>query len=362
MLAALPSVADRPSTRPLMPRPGVGAELRDAGQWHRAFARRRQHGGGQRMLAPLLERGREPQRVLDRPSPNVSIVTTRGLPSVSVPVLSMTSVSTDSRRSSASAFLIEDAGGRAASGADHDRHRRGEAQRARAGDDQHRHGVHQRVRQPRLRTDRAPDDERHDRGRDDRRNEPAGDQVGQPLDRRAAALGLGDHPHDLGKQRVAADPLGLEQEGAAGVDRAAGHAAAGFLLAGIGSPVTIDSSTALRPSMHHAVDRHFLAGTHAADIADAKIGDRHVQLDPVPHHPRRSWRQAEQLLDGAARAAARAQFQHLAEEHQRRDHRRGIEVGRHHPMLPKPVGEQTRGDRGQRRCSRTRPRRRCRSA
>ena len=71
--------------------------------------------------------------------------------------------------SSASAFLISTPGRRAAAGRHHDRHRRRQAQRARAGDDQHRHRVDQRVRQPRLGPDSRPDDERDDGDRDDRR-------------------------------------------------------------------------------------------------------------------------------------------------------------------------------------------------
>jgi hypothetical protein len=61
--------------------------------------------GGERMLARLLDAGRE-RSTSPRRSPRVTIATTFGLPSVSVPVLSTTSVSTFSMRSSASAFLI----------------------------------------------------------------------------------------------------------------------------------------------------------------------------------------------------------------------------------------------------------------
>ena len=43
----------------------------------------------------------------------------------------------------------------------------------------------------------------------------------------------------------------------------------GVFSTGIGSPVTIDSSTALRALEHDAVDRHLLAGPHAQPIADA---------------------------------------------------------------------------------------------
>ena len=61
----------------------------------------------ERMLAGALEAGREPQQlVLGRCRRRSTTAVTVGLPSVSVPVLSTTSVSTFSIRSSASAFLI----------------------------------------------------------------------------------------------------------------------------------------------------------------------------------------------------------------------------------------------------------------
>ena len=77
---------------------------------------------------------------------------------------------------------------------DHDRHRRRQPERARAGDDQHRDRVDQRVAPAAARARRAP------RRRtsataigDDRRHEPRRDRVGELLDRRAAALRLGHH-------------------------------------------------------------------------------------------------------------------------------------------------------------------------
>jgi hypothetical protein len=87
------------------------------------------------------------------------IATTFGLPSVSVPVLSNTRVSTFSSVSSASAFADEDAGVGAAAGAYHDCHRRCQAQRAGAGDDQHGHGIDYGVRQARLRAEYCPGEE-----------------------------------------------------------------------------------------------------------------------------------------------------------------------------------------------------------
>ena len=138
-----------------------------------------------------------------------SIVTSLGLPSVSVPVLSTTSVVTFSRTSSASALRISTPAFGAAAGADHDRHRRRQAERARARDDQDGDGIDERVRQSRLRPIDCPDDERHDGHGDDDRHEPAGHRVGQPLNRRAGSLRLAHHAHDLCEQRVAADALRL---------------------------------------------------------------------------------------------------------------------------------------------------------
>ena len=61
---------------------------------------------GQRMLARLLEPGGQPQHVDSSKRPTAARASSGGFPSVSVPVLSTTSVSTFSSRSSASAFWI----------------------------------------------------------------------------------------------------------------------------------------------------------------------------------------------------------------------------------------------------------------
>ena len=83
-------------------------------------------------------------------SPTGTIDTSFGLPSVSVPVLSTTSVSTLLEPLERFGVFQQHAGRGAAAGADHDRHRRRQAQRAGAGDDQHRDRADQRVREPRL--------------------------------------------------------------------------------------------------------------------------------------------------------------------------------------------------------------------
>ena len=77
----------------------------------------------------------------------------------------------------------------AAAGADEQRGRRREAERARAGDDQHGDGGGERERQVLAGAD--PEAERGHRDADHDRHEDARDAVGEPLDRRLAALRVG---------------------------------------------------------------------------------------------------------------------------------------------------------------------------
>ena len=255
-----------------------------------------------------------------------------GLPSVSVPVLSTTSVSTFSSRSSASAFLISTPGLRAAPDADHDRHRRREAERARAGDDQHRHGGDQAVGEARLRAPDAP-----------RRRTPATATAStagtnQPATRsasrwigarlRCASATICD---DLRQHRVACRPCSaritsapvplivppITLSPAAFVDR---HR----------SPVTIDSSTALRPSITVPSTGTLSPGPHAQPVADLRPGRARSPRSPpsASQPPRGLRRQVEQRPDGAAGLLARAQLQHLPEQHQHGDDRGRLEIDR----------------------------------
>ena len=131
-----------------------------------------------------------------------------GLPSVSVPVLSTTSVVTFSRRSSASAFFTStptcaprptptmiDIG--VASPRAH-----GHAMMSTATALTMAYASLAPAQATSRRAKVMHGNRQHDR------HEDAGDLVGQPLNRRTTALGLGDHVHDLPEQGVAADPLG----------------------------------------------------------------------------------------------------------------------------------------------------------
>ena len=259
----------------------------------------------------------------------MTIDASRGLPSVSVPVLSTTTVSTFSITSMASAFLIRtpaiaprpvptmiDIGV-------------ARPRAHRAGDDQHRHGIDERVGHPRLGTERRPGDEREDGHEDDDGHEVARDDVGQALDRGLRPLGLADHPHDLREHRLRPHALGPHHETARAVDGAADETIAGRLLDRdrlARHHRLVDRALALG---HDAVDRHLLAGPDAEAVSHPDLLERDVLLAAVIGEPPGRLRgEAEQGLDGARGLAPGPQLQHLPEQHQRGDDGGGLEVHR----------------------------------
>src|SRR6266403_1813403 len=111
----------------------------------------------------------------------------------------------------------------AASGADHDRHRRREAECARTRDDQDSYGVHNGMRETRLWSEDYPGDEGHYRNRDHGRNKPAGYSIRQPLNWSSRALRLADHLHDLRQHGLAANAFGAHHERSVAVYGRADH-------------------------------------------------------------------------------------------------------------------------------------------
>ena len=97
-----------------------------------------------------------------------------------------------------------------------------------------------------------------------------------------------------------------------------------------------------------AVDRHLLAGAHAQPVADRDLGQRHVALAAVGSHDARELgREVHERADGIARAVARFQLQHLADEHQHDDDGGGLEVDVDEAaVVAHRRGEQARRQRG----------------
>ena len=152
----------------------------------------------------------------------------------------------------------EDAGLGAATGPDHDRRRRREAHRARAGDDEDGDERGQGERQTRLRAGDEPDDERGRGDDEDDRHEDLGDPVGEALDRRLRALGALDEVDDPGQRRVAPDTGRAHDERAGRV---------------LGRP----DDLVARPDR----DRDRLAGQHRCVDRRPALDDDAVDRDPV---------------------------------------------------------------------------------
>ena len=178
-------------------------------------------------------------------------------------------------------ILDQHAGLGAASDAHHDRHRGGEAERAGAGDDQHADGGDQAERHPGFRAEHCPGakgDERHD---DHDRHEPAGDLIGQSLDRCARALRLCHHLDDLRKQGIASDLVGAHHETAGLIERARDHLAAGLLRdwhGFAGHQGFVERRAAFKDD---AVDRHFFSRPDAQFVANLQIVDLHLMVGAV---------------------------------------------------------------------------------
>src|SRR5207245_3580830 len=123
------------------------------------------------------------------------------------------------------------------------------------------------------------------------------------------------------------------QKGSGGVHRAGRHSTSSVLLSR--DRLAGDHRLVHRaPSVDDgAVDGNFLAGTHAAYVSDADVGDRYIHLAMVSNDARGSRRQSEKLFQRGADAAARPELEDLAEEYEHRDHRRGVEVSGHDAVL-----------------------------
>ena len=156
------------------------------------------------------------------------------------------------------------------------------------------------------------------RDRDHRRHEPARHGVGHALDRCAAALRLRHHGDDAREHRVGADLVGAHDERSGAVHGAADELVAGLLRAtGMDSPVTIDSSTALRPSSTAPSTGTPSPGRTRSRSPTCDVIERDLLVAAVDRIAAgRLRREVEQCADGAAGLLARPQLQHLAEQHE----------------------------------------------
>ena len=284
--------------------PRLGGEVRDRRQRESALAGGRDDRGRERVLAALLEARRQAQRL-----GVVGAGRTGDTRDTRAALGERAGLVDDQRRDARQGLERlgvpdQHAGRGSPADADHDRHRRREAERAGAGDDQHGDRGHERVGEAGLGADERPGQERE---RAPRPRPPA--RTRRRCGRRAAGWARGcAAPRSRARRcaraasraptrsaRITKPPVPLS---VAPVTRRSGPFATG-----IGSPLIIDSSTLVWPSSttpsvgtrSPGPDAQAVSGTHGVE---RHVGLRAVRLEPA----RGVRREADERADRVARA------------------------------------------------------------
>ncbi len=207
------------------------------------------------------------------------------------------------------AAFDEDAGARGAGNGGHDGGRRGENERAGAGDDEH--------------GDRAVDvvaDEEDERGEGQHDgDEIAGETVERALDRGFALLGGFDELGDAGQRGFFADAGGFDDQGAGFVESADEDFVAGLFgdrHAFAGDGRLVDGRDAAADA---AIDGDAFAGAHDEDVADVKVSSGEFNFVFAATDAGGGRDEAEQAAEGFAGAPRGVGFELFAEEHDERD-------------------------------------------
>jgi hypothetical protein len=298
---------------------------------------------GERMLAALLEAGREPQHRVGIETA-VALRRMKGRSALGeVPVLSTTSVSMPRRRSIASASRNSTPACAARPVATMIDIGVASPERAGAGDDQHRHRVHDGIGPGRLRPENAPAEEGGERHGQHGQHEPEAHLVGEALHRCTRTLRLRDQLHDLCEHRGGSDLLGTHDQRAHAVQGGADDLGSRPLFDRhrlAGQHRFVDAGA---PLEHFAVHRHLFPRAHAHAVADVHMRERDVLLGTVLAQAARGLRrQAEQRLQRGRGARARLQLEDLAEQRERDDDRGGFEIHGHAAVHAEGIREQCR--------------------
>src|SRR4051812_1060960 len=173
------------------------------------------------------------------------------------------------------------AGGCAASGADHDRHRSCEPQRAGASDDEHGDGRDESVRETGLGTDGRPYCKSYDCGGENGRNKVSGSDVGKPLNGGARPLCLAYHLNDARENGLTPNAGCANDQRAAAVECRAYHFAALSLLHRprlAGEHGFVYSTLAFD---HFSIYGNLFAWTHTQLVSNFHVFKRNIALTAI---------------------------------------------------------------------------------
>ena len=242
----------------------------------------------------------------------------------------------------------EDAPAGARARRSHDGHRRGQPQRAGAGNHQHGDGAVKGKFKAAARD--QPGSQRHRRNAHHHRHEDAGNAVGQFGNGRLGGGCLLHQGDDARNGGIAAHLFGAHLEIAAAADTGRGHAVPHRLFFGDGFPGQRRSVDGAVPLHDDAVCRDALPGAHHQNIAHGNLLGRDFHFLPVAQQRRRLGRQIHQLADGFGRLAAGTGFQIFAQGNERQDHARSLKIQIMHILLgqcrvavPQPPGHAENG-------------------
>mmetsp|Transcript_61822 Transcript_61822/g.146356 ORF Transcript_61822/g.146356 Transcript_61822/m.146356 type:complete len:674 (-) Transcript_61822:9-2030(-) len=236
--------------------------------------------------------------------------------------------------------LDEDAVSCGDPGAGHDGRGRRQAQSAGAGDDQHGHRVDERVFP--VPRDHRPTEEGRQRDAEDDRNEHRTHAVHDALDGRFRRLGRLDHPDDASQRRFRADGRRANGQRAFGVDGAAGDLVAdglGHRQALAGDERFVDMAP---PFDDFTVDGDAVTWPDDDEVTHDDLLHRYVDFRTVPADPGGGRSQRVQRADGVGGLPLGPVLEPLAQQDQRDDGRRGLEIQVRH-AVPGVLEEQVHG-------------------
>ena len=213
----------------------------------------------------------------------------------------------------------------------HDGRRRGQPQGTRTSNDQHGHSMNQRqldavAAPPPCQQGQQGQHQHH-------RHKHGGDLIHQPLNGRLGRLRVFHQADDVGQDGSGSGSRDLDDQAPFTVDAAPGHSGAnplghrqrlacehGFVQLGV-------------PFKHQAIGGDALTRQHHHTVAHQQLVDRNVLFAIGPNHARTFRAQGMQGTNGVGGLTFGARLQPFAQEHQRDDHRRALEIQMHHAAL-----------------------------
>ena len=164
---------------------------------------------------------------------------------------------------------------------DHDRCRRRQSQRTRAGNNQHRDRRQQSMSESKVTAYQHPHDKRDHRNPHHYRNKDSGNTVHQFLHGSFTSLCLLHHPDNIGQNGFSPDLIGTETETSLLIYCPGIHGLSFHLLHGYRLPGNHTLIDKRRPFCHFSIHRNLFPRFHDQNIPYRNLTDRHLLFATV---------------------------------------------------------------------------------